>query len=416
MAATRTDAAAPPLTPQQEVARVAGADEFHAGINWLRAHTREIAERQMELTAIAAPPFGEAKRSAWLAEKFKEIGLTEVKTDELGNVFGIRRGGKSAPGKPEKYVAVTAHIDTVFAAGTKIDVRREGTKLYGPGISDNGAGVSALLAVAQAFDAAKVKLGMPIVFIGNVGEEGEGDLRGMRHIFAGPWKNKIAYTLVVDGAATDTVIAQALGSRRFEVTVRGAGGHSWSDFGVPNPIVALARAVAKFAATPVPADPKTTFNIGAISGGTSVNSIPESATMRVDLRSASAEEIEKLEAALRRAVLESVADTKPAQAGQAALSYEIKAIGSRPAAELKEDARMLQVIRAVDAQLGNTARMQRASTDANIPLALGMEALAIGAGGAGGGAHTLHEWYDTTNRDLGLKRIVLTVMTLAGVE
>jgi tripeptide aminopeptidase len=258
----------------------------------------------------------------------------------------------------------------------------------------------------------KVALGMPVVFIGNVGEEGEGDLRGMRQIFSGPWKDKIAYTLVVDGAATDTVIAQALGSRRFEVMVRGAGGHSWSDFGVPNPIVALGRAVAKFSAVQVPAEPKTTFNIGAISGGTSVNSIPESATMRVDLRSASADQIDKLEAALRKAVHEAVAETS-AQSALAKLSHEIKGIGSRPAAELKEDARMLQVIRAVDAQLGNTARMQRASTDANIPLSLGMEAIAIGAGGAGGGAHTLHEWYDPTNRDLGFKRIVLAVMTLA---
>jgi acetylornithine deacetylase/succinyl-diaminopimelate desuccinylase-like protein len=416
MAAIRSEAAAQ-STPQQEVARVAGARQFHAVMEWLRAHTREIAERQLEFTAIPAPPFGEAQRSAWLAERFREIGLEDVAIDEVGNVFGVRSGpairGKERSGK---YVAVSAHIDTVFAAGTKIEVRREGTKLLGPGISDNAAGVSALLAVAQAFVKTDAKLAMSIVFIGNVGEEGEGDLRGMRHLFAGAWREKIAYTLVVDGAATDTVIAEALGSRRFEVTVRGPGGHSWSDFGVPNPIVALARVVAKFSATPVPQEPKTTFNVGAISGGTSVNSIPESATMRVDLRSASAAEIDRLEAALREAVTDAVNETQRAQSGQAALTCEIKAIGSRPAAELKADARMLQVVRAVDAQLGNTARMQRASTDANIPLSLGLEAIAIGAGGAGGGAHTLHEWYDPTNRDLGFKRMVLTLMTLAGAE
>jgi tripeptide aminopeptidase len=412
MAVVRTDASETSLRPQQEVARVAGSREFHAAMDWLRAHTREIAERQMELTAIPAPPFGEAQRSAWLAERFRELGLKDVEIDEVGNVFGVRPGTE----KSAKHVAVTAHIDTVFAAGTKIEVRREGTKLFGPGISDNGAGVSGLLATAQAFEAVKVKLAAPVVFIGNVGEEGEGDLRGMRQIFSGPWRDRIGYTLVVDGAATDTVIALALGSRRFEITMRGAGGHSWSDFGVPNPIVALARVVAKFAATPAPNEPKTTYNFGVISGGTSVNSIPESATVRVDLRSASADEIDRLEAALRAAVSQAMAETKPAQAGQGALKAEIKPIGSRPAAELKTDARMLQVIRAVDAQLGNTARMQRASTDANIPLALGMEAIAIGAGGAGGGAHTLHEWYDPTNRDLGFKRIVLTVMTLAGAE
>jgi len=403
---------AQPLTPQQEVARAAGAREFHAVVEWLRAHTRELADRQMELTAIPAPPFGEQQRSRWLAEQFKRAGLKDVQVDELGNVFGVRPGTD----RGAKYVAVTAHIDTVFAAETKLDVRREGTKLYGPGISDNAAGVTALLALAQALKETGAKLERPIVFIGNVGEEGEGDLRGMRHIFNGPWREKIAYTLVVDGAASDTIIAQALGSRRFEVTVRGAGGHSWSDFGVPNPIVALSRAVAKFSAVQVPADPKTTFNIGAISGGTSVNSIPESATMRVDIRSAAMPEVERLESALRQAVSDAVQETHPATAAQQPLRFEIRAIGSRPAAELKQDARILQVVRAVDAQLGNNSRLQRASTDANVPMSMGLEALAIGAGGQGGGAHTLHEWYDPSNRELGFKRIVLTLMTLAGAS
>ncbi|HSE47704.1 MAG TPA: M20/M25/M40 family metallo-hydrolase [Terriglobales bacterium] len=406
----RPDAAAQQLTPPQEVARVAGARDFHAMVEWLRAHQREIADRQLELTAIPAPPFGEQQRSRWLAEQFKHVGLKDVHVDELGNVFGFRPGTD----RGAKYLAVSAHIDTVFAAGTKLEVRREGTKLYGPGISDNAAGVSALLAVAQALKETGAKLEMPVVFIGNVGEEGEGDLRGMRHIFSGPWKEKIAYTLVLDGAATDTIIAQALGSRRFEVTVRGAGGHSWSDFGVPNPIVALSRAVAKLAGVPVPSDPKTTFNVGAISGGTSVNSIPESATMRVDIRSAATAEIDRLENALRQAVSDAVQETRPGAPGQQPLKFDIKPIGSRPAAELKPDSRMLQVVKAVDAQLGNSSRMQRASTDANVPMSMGLEALTIGAGGQGGGAHTLHEWYDPTNRDLGFKRIVLTMMTLAG--
>jgi acetylornithine deacetylase/succinyl-diaminopimelate desuccinylase-like protein len=408
----RTDAAAQQLTPQQEVVRVAASREFHAVLDWLRGHARAIAEQQMELTSVPAPPFGEAQRSAWLKDRFQKIGLREVYTDELGNVFGIRPG--TEPGA--KFLAISAHIDTVFAAGTKIDIRREGNKLLGPGISDNGAGVSALLAIATALEQTGVKLARPVVFIGNVGEEGEGDLRGMRHIFAGPWREKIAYTLIVDGAATDTVIAQALGSRRFEIVIKGPGGHSWSDFGVPNPIVALARAATKFSSVQVPSDPKTAFNLGVISGGTSVNSIPETATMRVDLRSASAPEIDRLENALRQAVSDAVQETRPMSAGQAPLSYEIKPIGNRPTTELRPDARMLQVVRAVDAQLGNVARLQRASTDANIPLSLGMEAITLGAGGTGGGAHTLHEWYDPTNRDLGFKRLVLTLMTLAGAS
>src|SRR5256714_4445765 len=261
-----------------------------------------------------------------------------------------------------------------------------------------------------------------MLFLVNEGEEGEGVLRGMRYIFsASEWKDSIQTSLVLDGAGTDTIVAEALGSRRFEVTVRGPGGHSWEDFGTPNPIVALSRAVTKFSETQVPADPKTTFNIGVISGGTSVNSIPESASMRVDIRSTSTAEIDRLERALRNA-LDRAIDTenqaistlasRKAQAAQC----EVVEIGNRPAGEISQDARILKVIRAVDMHLGNTAQVQRASTDANIPLSLGREAIAIGGGGTGGGAHTLQEWFDCNGRDLGLKRILLTLLALAGVS
>ena len=224
----------------------------------------------------------------------------------------------------------------------------------------------------------------------------------------------IASLLVLDGAGTDTIIAEGLGSRRYEVTVRGLGGHSWSDFGVANPIVALARVIDRFSRTPVPVSPKTTYNIGIINGGTSVNSIPESATMRVDTRSASVEELDRLERALHEAV-DHVIPEITARKKQELLTAEVRVIGNRPAADLPTESQLLKAIRAVDAQLGNTARIQRASTDANIPLSLGREAIAIGAGGSGGGAHTIHEWYDPTGRDLGLKRILLLTLTLAGV-
>ena len=214
-------------------------------------------------------------------------------------------------------------------------------------------------------------------------------------------------------------MTQALGSKRFQITVNGPGGHSWSDFGIPNPIVALARAIDEFSQVSVPADPKTTFNIGIISGGTSVNSIPESASMKVDLRSASSEEIVKLEKELRQTLDQSVMETsmspKKRRDGSPVLSYEMKLIGNRPAAELKPNSRLLAVVLAADQQLGNSARLQRASTDANIPLSMGKEAVAIGAGGTGGGAHTLHEWFDASSRELGLKRILLTTLTLTGV-
>ncbi|MFZ0311694.1 MAG: M20/M25/M40 family metallo-hydrolase [Candidatus Korobacteraceae bacterium] len=396
---------------QQQVARMAELRRVHEAFAWFRAHTRELEELQLQLTALPAPPWGEAARSAWLAERFAELHLADVHRDELGNVLAIRPGSDSAA----PFIALSAHIDTVFPAGTPIEVRRDGGKLYGPGISDNSSGVVALLAIAGALQAAEIANVAPILFIGDVGEEGEGDLRGIRHIYQQPrWSATIASLLVLDGAGTDTIIAEGLGSRRYEVSVRGLGGHSWSDFGVANPIVALARVIDRFSRTPVPVSPKTTYNIGIINGGTSVNSIPESATMRVDTRSASVEELDRLERALHEA-LDHVIPEITARKKQELLTAEVRVIGNRPAADLPADSQLLKVMRAVDAQLGNTARIQRASTDANIPLSLGREAIAIGAGGSGGGAHTIHEWYDPTGRDLGLKRILLAALALSGV-
>jgi tripeptide aminopeptidase len=402
---------------QQEVARLSAAPEIRSAFAWLRAQEPQFAHWQLELARIAAPPFAESARAEWVAEKFRELGLDNVHSDDVGNVFG------SHPGFGKSYVALSAHIDTVFPAGTPLNIRQQGTRLYGPGVSDNGAGVTAMLAIAALLRSVRIRHVLPFLFIGNVGEEGEGDLRGMRHIFSTPrWKDSIDYTLVLDGAGADTIVAEALGSRRFEVIVRGPGGHSWSDFGAPNPIMVLARAIQDFAQTPVPSSPKTTFNIGVIRGGTSVNSIPESASMRVDIRSTSMAEMERLERALRQALERAVEKSSPppeerstSQRRPLGVSGEIVVIGNRPAGELDSNARVLQVIRAVDAQLGNAAQVQRASTDANVPLSLGREAIAIGGGGAGGGAHTLQEWFDCSGRELGLKRILLTLLTLAGV-
>jgi len=408
------------LPVQEEVARLAGLPEVRRAFDSFRAQESQFALWQMEATRVAAPPFGEAARGLWLAERFRELGLIDVQVDEVGNVFGIR------PGHGSRYVALSAHIDTVFPAATPLHIRQQGSRLYGPGVADNGAGIAAMLAVASALASARIAHELSFLFIGNVGEEGEGDLRGMRHVFATPrWRDAIAYSVIVDGAGTDTVVAEALGSRRFEVIVRGPGGHSWSDFGAPNPIIALARAIEVFSQTPVPASPKTTFNVGVIRGGTSVNSIPESASMRVDLRSTSMAEIDRLERMLRLGLEQAVAlenraaaqheNRRPPQPPSRMLQSEVLEIGNRPAGELAADARLLKVIRAVDAQLGNNAQVQRASTDANIPLSLGREAIAIGGGGTGGGAHTLQEWFDCNGRGLGLRRILLTLLALSGV-
>jgi len=409
------------LAPHAAVARAVAKREYRVGAGWFAAHAREISQRQIELSIIPAPLFGESARAEWFRARFQERGLHDVHVDAVGNVIGIRpgRAAQRADGEPH-YVALTAHMDTVFPAGTPLQFRTEGTRIHGPGISDNGSGLAALLAIAEALEAADAANSRPILFIANVGEEGEGNLRGMRHLFSDErWRDAIDYTIVLDGGGTDTIITEGLGSRRFQVTVSGPGGHSWSDFGTPNPVVLLARAIDEFSRTSLPVDPKVAFNIGVISGGTSVNAIPESATMKVDLRSASSAEIDRLEKALREALEHATKSLKNSVAESkrsAAIGYELKLIGDRPAGELASEAHLLQIIKAVDSHLGINSRQQLASTDANIPLAAGREAIAIGAGGSGGGAHTLHEWYDPAGRDVGLRRILLAVLTLAETE
>jgi len=396
------------MAREVEIAQLASLPEVRQACDWLRAAEPTLTQWHLALARIPAPPFGEAARGVWLAQRFRELGLEDVSIDDAGNVLGVY------PGEAGPHIALSAHIDTVFPPDSPSEIRHEGSKLLGPGVSDNCAGVVAMLAVAAALQANPIHPSQPILFLGNVGEEGEGDLRGMRHIFSQPkWLDSIGCNVILDGAGTDVIVTEALGSRRFEVTVRGPGGHSWSDYGVPNPIVALARAIEIFSRANVPHSPKTSTNIGVIHGGTSVNSIPESASMRVDIRSTSAAEIDRLERALRLALDQSL-DQHLEHASL--LTAEITMIGNRPSGELATDARILRVIRAVDQHLSNSSHVQRASTDANIPLSLGREAIALGGGGRGGGAHTLQEWFDYSGREFGLRRILLTILALAGVK
>src|SRR5947209_16924728 len=389
-----------PATPQQEVAGIAELRAVHNAFLYLHNQELEFRRWQMELAEVPAPPFGEEARSQWLRQRFTALGLHHVHVDELGNVFGFFHEDRQLP-----LTGVSAHIDTVFPPGTKLHAYEAGNKLYGPGISDNAAGVVAILAIVSALKQAQVRPAGNIVFIGNVGEEGEGNLRGMRHIFADAfWSEAMRSLLVIDGAGVETYVNQALGSKRFDVTFRGPGGHPWSVFGIANPIVLLPRALPQVSERPVPENPRTTFNIGVIQGGTSVNSIPESASARVDLRSASRDELKKLEDRLRQAISSVHKEASSPVNGQK-ISFAIESIGDRPAAELAPNARIVQVIRAVDAHLRIRSIPRLASTDANIPLAAGKEAITLASGGDGGGAHTLREWFDCRDRDLGLERI-----------
>ncbi len=379
-------------------------------LNWLDDNLDWTTAQQIRLTEIPAPSFEEAKRAQAVKEILSADGLS-VFTDKVGNVVGELRGTDD-----KDVVLLAAHLDTVFSAGTEIKVRREGDRLLAPGISDNGTGLAGLLAVARAIQSAKIKPFRTILFAANVGEEGEGNLRGMRALIDA-YRTKLRAVIVLDGSGIDHVTTKALASRREEVVISGPGGHSWSDFGMPNPINALVRGSVRFINTKVPTAPRTTFNLGQIVGGTSVNSIPFEAALKVDLRSENEEEIIRMETALRDCIAAGVKDEmdNARDRTRGKLEWKINLIGSRPGGELTQDSALLEALRAADDFIANKSRNERSSTDANIPLSMGIDAIAIGAGGSGGGAHSLQEWYEPAERELGLKRVLLTLLGISGL-
>ncbi len=401
------------------VTALAGRRPVHAAFAWLHGNPKRIMDWQSALVAIPAPPFGEQARSAWMTERFEEAGLTQVHTDAIGNVHGFLPAANLSPQSTGPIVVLSAHLDTVFPAGTPLKPVLDGDRLEAPGACDNGAGVAGLLAIAHALVHARVELPASLLFLGNVGEEGEGDLRGVRHLYEQTaLAGRIAAHIVLDGAGADSAVTQALGSKRYQVLITGPGGHSFTDAGTPNPIAALAAALAVVAQTPLTEEPRTTLNLGTIQGGTSVNSIPESAQASIDCRSTSGDQLIRLEVALYRAVEDAVARANASAAvvtpARGSLSFEIKSIGDRPAATLPADSTLLETLRAVDRHLGLRTDLRLGSTDANVPLALAVPSLSMGAGGEGGGAHTRAEWYSAKDRETGLKRILL--LTLAMTE
>lgn len=401
---------AQPATRSALSTQVSENDRVRAAMSWLTSNLSWINDQQARLTEIPAPSFQEGDRAAAVKKLLAAAGL-EVQLDSTGNVIG------ELPGTNDKEIVVlSAHLDTVFPAGTDVRVRRDGARLIAPGISDNGTGLAALLAVAQAAHEAHIKPQRTILFVADVGEEGEGNLRGMRAI-VDSFGSRLKAVVVLDGAGTDHVTTKALASRRLEAIITGPGGHSWSDFGMPNPINALVRGSVRFINTKVPASPRTTFNLGQIEGGTSVNSIPFEARVKVDVRSESEDELTRLESALRECIAAGVRDEMESSRDRTRgkLEWKIQLLGSRPGGELAVDSPLLAALRAADAIVDNESRIERSSTDANVPLSMGIDAISIGAGGNGGGAHSLQEWYEPAGRDLGLKRVLLTLLGIAGL-
>jgi acetylornithine deacetylase/succinyl-diaminopimelate desuccinylase-like protein len=379
-------------------------------LDWFQKNQSWVDEQQIRLTEIPAPSFQEEKRAAAVTELLASAGLS-MHSDRLGNVIGELQGTTD-----KEMILVAAHLDTVFPEGTPIKVQREAQRLLAPGISDNGTGLAGLVALGRAIHEAHIVPQRTILFAANVGEEGEGNLRGMRALIDA-YRTRLRAVIVLDGSGTDHVTTKALASRRMEVVITGPGGHSWSDFGMPNPINALVRGALRFINTKVPSIPRTTFNLGQVEGGTSVNSIPYEAKLKVDLRSESEDELVRLEIALRECMGAGVKDEmdNARDRTKGKLDWKINVIGSRPGGELSSDSPLLAALRAADDYVGNQSRIERSSTDANIPLSLGIDAIAIGAGGNGGGAHSLQEWYEPAERELGLKRALLTVLGVSGL-
>ena len=384
--------------------------QVRAALAWFAPNLSWINDQQARLTEIPAPPFQEAQRAAAVKALLSASGLN-VQIDATGNVIGELAGSNE-----KEFVMLSAHLDTVFPAGTEVKVRRDGSRMFAPGISDNGTGLAALAAIARALHEAQIKPQRTILFVADVGEEGEGNLRGMRAL-VDAYHGRLKAVIVLDGAGTDHVTTVALASRRLEVVISGPGGHSWSDFGMPNPINALVRGSVRFINTKVPASPRTTFNLGQIEGGTSVNSIPYEARLKVDVRSESENELTRLESALRECMAAGVRDEMESSRDRSRgkLEWKVEVIGSRPGGELAAESPLLAALRAADVIVGNESRIERSSTDANVPLSLGIDAISIGAGGNGGSAHSLQEWYDPAGREMGLKRALLTLLGVADV-
>ena len=381
-----------------------------------RDHDKLIADI-IAITEIPAPTFHEAKRGDAMLERFKAVGLSDVERDKEGNVLGVRRGTRGSG----KLVVIAAHLDTVFQEGTDVRVKRAGTRLSAPGIGDNSRSLAVMVALVRAMNEAKVQTASDILFVADVGEEGLGDLRGVKYLLKeGRYKDRIGQFIALDGSGHgDDIVTGGVGSQRYRVTFNGPGGHSYSAFGLVNPAFAMAAAVNRLAAIKVPATPKTTFNVGVVGGGTSINTIPSSTWMDVDMRSESPVELEKIEVAFLAAVKEAVAAENKARSTSAgSVTADVKLVGTRPSGQTKPDTPIAQIAMASARAAGLQPSLGYSSTDANFPISLGIPAIRLNSGGDGDRAHSPEEWIDVekTASLRGIRALLATLIATANLE
>ena len=373
----------------------------------VKTNEPEMLTEQARVCEIPAPPFHEQQRGLKLKKLFENLELKDVHIDAAGSVIGSRPGAQARPN-----VVLAAHLDTVFPEGTNVKVTHEGNVMKGPGIGDDCRGLVTMLGVIRALKEAQVKTPGTITFVADVGEEGLGDLRGMKELFSNSLKGQIDRFVSIDGLG-DHITNVGVGSYRYRVTFKGPGGHSFGAFGMANPIQAMGRAIAKIDAFQVPTQPKTTFNVGRVGGGTSVNAIPFEAWMEVDMRSADVGSLDRLNSMFKAAVNEAVEEENKRWNNKGPVSVSPEMVGLRPAGQTPESAPIVQTALAVSKALNLESKLGEGSTDSNVPMNMHIPAITIGGGGQGSGAHSLNETYDSTDSWKGTQRALLLIVSLA---
>lgn len=385
-------------------------EKVQKALTFLKEDNDFTTKEQIELTGIEAPTFQEQTRGKVYQEKLMELDIQDVQVDQVGNVFGVRKGSGNGPS-----LAICAHLDTVFPAGTDVEAKWKDGKVYAPGIADDGRGLAVVLGIARVLKYAGIQTIGDVIIGATVGEEGLGDLRGVKHLFNS--RDDIDGFISIEPGSPDRITYLGTGSKRYAVTYKGPGGHSFGSFGTVNPIHALGKAISKIAVLETETDPKTTYNVGMISGGTSVNTISETASMIIDLRSNAQDELTKLEEQVIQIIHEAAKEENAFRGKQDEVTVELELVGNRPAGTQQQDAIIVQTAMAATEAIGLTPILDAASsTDSNVPIHLGIPAVTLGGGGKAGGFHTLNEYFDPEDAFIGVQKILLTVLALVGYE